>query len=199
MHLHTLIKRMKYIHKPLFLLFLYKMQQTNRLDFLFNASHTMFSSCPSLSRYYMNEFQETLGEYELKPTKQIERLACQSCGQISIAGLNTQVRVIQKNRKQKKKEKRKSRNLIEMTCLTCQRVKVYHGSHKNKILKKTTTTTAGMITTMTTDVQRPAAVENNNKKKKNKSKNNLKALLAKQQQSATSSSSSSLGDFLSGL
>ncbi|CAO3700583.1 unnamed protein product [Rhizopus stolonifer] len=66
------------------------MQQTNRLDFLFNASHTMFSSCPSLSRYYMNEFQETLGEYELKPTKQIERLACQSCGQISIAGLNTQ-------------------------------------------------------------------------------------------------------------
>ncbi|RCH80962.1 hypothetical protein CU097_002292 [Rhizopus azygosporus] len=111
-------------------------QQTGRLDFLSNASQLMFNVCPSLSRFYMSEFQQALIEYELKPTKQMERSACQSCGEIAIPGLNTTVRVIQKNRKERKKKHLKAKNLIETTCLTCFRVKLYHGSFKNKLQQK---------------------------------------------------------------
>ncbi|KAG1048701.1 hypothetical protein G6F43_008926 [Rhizopus delemar] len=181
-------------------------QQTSRLDFLFNASHVMFSQCPSLSRYYMNEFQQTLNEYELKPTKQIERLACQSCGEIAIPGLNTRVNIIQKSRREKKKMKKQTKNLVESTCLTCGRVKIFHGSFKNKI--KTTPSSVPTIPVTTSHADKipntnkttqTVKVEETNKKKKNKGKNNnLKALLAKQQTN-NSSNNGSLGDFLSGL
>lgn len=167
-------------------------QQTGRLDFLSNASQLMFNVCPPLSRFYMSEFQQALIEYELKPTKQMERSACQSCGEIAIPGLNTTVRVIQKNRKERKKKHLKAKNLIETTCLTCFRVKLYHGSFKNKLQQK--------------EEQAFVKQEPEVKKKKNKGKNNnLKALLAKQQEkkpnnnSSSSSSSSLLGDFLSCL
>ncbi|KAG1124072.1 hypothetical protein G6F42_009959 [Rhizopus arrhizus] len=180
-------------------------QQTSRLDFLFNASHVMFSQCPSLSRYYMNEFQQTMNEYELKPTKQIERLACQSCGEIAIPGLNTRVNIIQKNRREKKKMKKQTKNLVESTCLTCGRVKIFHGSFKNKMkTKPSSVPTIPAIPSLTDKIpnkttQTVVKVEEINKKKKNKGKNNnLKALLAKQQTN-NSSNNGSLGDFLSGL
>ncbi|ORE07370.1 hypothetical protein BCV72DRAFT_109322 [Rhizopus microsporus var. microsporus] len=165
-------------------------QQTGRLDFLSNASQLMFNVCPSLSRFYMSEFQQALIEYELKPTKQMERSACQSCGEIAIPGLNTAVRVIQKNRKERKKKQLRAKNLIETTCLTCSRVKLYHGSFKNKLHQKKEE--IGIVK------QEPEV-----KKKKNKGKNNnLKALLAKQQQKEkkpNNNNSSLLGDFLSCL
>ncbi|KAG1135899.1 hypothetical protein G6F37_012464 [Rhizopus arrhizus] len=179
-------------------------QQTSRLDFLFNASNVMFSQCPSLSRYYMNEFQQTMNEYELKPTKQIERLACQSCGEIAIPGLNTRVNIIQKNRREKKKMKKQTKNLVESTCLTCGRVKIFHGSFKNKMKIKPSSVPTTVITSLTDKIpnkttQTVVKVEETNKKKKNKGKNNnLKALLAKQQTN-NSSNNGSLGDFLSGL
>jgi RNase P subunit RPR2 len=136
----------------------------------------------------MSEFQQALIEYELKPTKQMERSTCQSCGEITIPGLNTAVRVIQKNRKERKKKQLKAKNLIEITCLTCSRVKLYHGSFKNKLQQKEEQV---VIVKQEPEV----------KKKKNKGKNNnLKALLAKQQQDKKPNNNSSLlGDFLSCL
>ncbi|KAI7899398.1 uncharacterized protein BX663DRAFT_521613 [Cokeromyces recurvatus] len=71
-------------------------QQVQRLDFLFNAGHSMLSMCPSLSRYYMNEFQNTLTEYELTASKPIARLSCTSCGQILIPGLTSKTEIIPK-------------------------------------------------------------------------------------------------------
>jgi RNase P subunit RPR2 len=153
----------------------------------------------------MNEFQQTMNEYELKPTKQIERLACQSCGEIAIPGLNTRVNIIQKNRREKKKMKKQTKNLVESTCLTCGRVKIFHGSFKNKMkTKPSSAPTIPVITSLTDKIpnkttQTVVKVEEINKKKKNKGKNNnLKALLAKQQTN-NSSNNGSLGDFLSGL
>ncbi|KAI9257648.1 hypothetical protein BY458DRAFT_535241 [Sporodiniella umbellata] len=164
------------------------MQQTSRLDFLFNAGQAMFAACPSLSRYYMSEFQDTMEGFELKATKPIEKLTCQSCGQIQIAGLNSQVRIVQKNRQERKKAKRRSSNRVETTCLVCQRVKIHYGSQKNKMLQLR-------------EIKPVAVIDKGNQKKKtkNKNKNNLKTLLAKQQQPASNNSSGSLGDFLSGL
>ncbi|OBZ83090.1 Uncharacterized protein C16C4.19 [Choanephora cucurbitarum] len=155
-------------------------QQTQRLDHLFTAGYSMFTSCPSLSRYYMSEFQNTLIEYDL--TSATERLACSSCGQIMVPGLNQKTRLISKRRKNKP-----NKSTLQITCLTCSRVKVYHGSHKKKL-------------PMSVEQQPsvPVVEPMKKKKKNNNHKNSLKALLSKPkaQQNMTNSN---LSDFLSSL
>ncbi|KAL9541706.1 hypothetical protein MBANPS3_008968 [Mucor bainieri] len=168
-------------------------QQTNRLDFLFEAGHTMFGSCPSLSRYYMNEFQNTLTEYELTAHKPIARLSCKSCGQINVPGLNHRVEIIhQQSRKQNKTKK-----ILHL----------YHGSNKKKMPKlvmqqEPVIAATEPITTTPTITSTSIPTGESLKKKKNKGKkNNLKALLNKQQKPGNISSNGSggLGDFLSSL
>ncbi|KAI9275021.1 RNAse P Rpr2/Rpp21/SNM1 subunit domain-containing protein [Helicostylum pulchrum] len=165
------------------------LQQTNRLDFLFTAGFEMFSAVPSLSRYYMNEFQHTLNEFELTAQKNIERLACKSCGQISVPGLSSRVEIVQKKAEKKRKQRK---NKIQTTCLTCSRITLYHGSYKKKLPQPLSDTPA----------VEPVAPIMDSKKKKNKGKkNNLKALLSKSSTQAKNNNSGSggLGDFLSSL
>lgn len=180
-------------------------QQTNRLDFLFEAGHTMFSKCPSLSRYYMNEFQNTLTEYELTAYKPIARLSCKSCGQISIPGLNHHTEITRKKSKNKRNgvaKKTQSKNVIKSTCLTCGNTSLYHGSCKKKMPKVIMQQEPVVAETPIASTPPPpppptATADSSLKKKKNKGKkNNLKALLSKQQKP---SNSGGLGDFLSSL
>lgn len=189
-------------------------QQTNRLDFLFEAGHTMFSKCPSLSRYYMNEFQNTLTEYELTAHKPIARLSCKSCGQINIPGHNHHIEIIRKKSKNKGNvvaKKTQSKNLIKSTCLTCGNTSMYHGSCKKKMPKLIMQKDAVIVETPIAFASNSSTLppphppspstttttDSSIKKKKNKGKkNNLKALLSKQQKP---NSSGGLGDFLSSL
>ncbi|CAO0789338.1 unnamed protein product [Mucor circinelloides] len=183
-------------------------QQTSRLDFLFEAGHTMLSECPSLSRYYMNEFQNTLTEYELTAHKPIARLSCKSCGQISIPGLNHRIEIIHKqSRKQNKTKKIVQPNTIKSTCLTCGNTSLYHGSNKRKMPKLImqqvpVIAAAKPIVPLAATASVSAPTGESLKKKKNKGKkNNLKALLNKQQKPNNSGNNGSggLGDFLSSL
>ncbi|GAN10548.1 hypothetical protein MAM1_0368d10091 [Mucor ambiguus] len=184
-------------------------QQTSRLDFLFEAGHTMFSQCPSLSRYYMNEFQNTLTEYELTAHKPIARLSCKSCGQINVPGLNHRIEITHhQSRKQNKTKKiLQSKNTIKSTCLTCGNTSLYHGSNKKKMPKpimqqESVIAAAKPIITTSAITSISAPTGESLKKKKNKGKkNNLKALLSKQQKPGNNNSNSSggLGDFLSSL
>ncbi|CEP19397.1 hypothetical protein [Parasitella parasitica] len=177
-------------------------QQTNRLDFLFEAGHTMLSQCPPLSRYYMNEFQNTLTEYELVAHKTIARLSCKSCGQINVPGLNHKVAIIQKSHKNNSKKaatRTRSKNKIKSTCLTCGNTTLNHGSIKKKMPKLAMQQEPVIKTTSNSDFSPMADVLSKKKKNKGK-KNNLKALLSKQQQQKSNNSSGGgLGDFLSSL
>ncbi|KAI8982166.1 RNAse P Rpr2/Rpp21/SNM1 subunit domain-containing protein [Mycotypha africana] len=114
---------------------LQSLQQSSRLDFLYEASYSVLGQCPSLSRYYMNEFQNTLAEYELTLPKSVQRSACTSCGQITLPGLNTKVDIVTDDKLKKMKKKKNKiasvkKNKIQYTCLACQRSKVYNGSFK---------------------------------------------------------------------
>lgn len=165
-------------------------QHTNRLDFLSAAGFEMFSVVPSLSRYYMSEFQHTLNEFGLTAQKNIERLTCTSCGQISVPGLSSRVEIIQKKGKKVTKEKKRRKNKVQTTCLTCGKKTLYHGSYKNKLPKPTSDKPFAIPETPVVET----------KKKKNKGKkNNLKALLSKSNAQAESKSGGGLGDFLSSL
>ncbi|KAI8985434.1 RNAse P Rpr2/Rpp21/SNM1 subunit domain-containing protein [Pilobolus umbonatus] len=161
------------------------LHQRQRLEFLFNASFNMFSSCPSLSRYYMNEFQSTLTEYDLTTVKHVERLACKSCGQITVPGLSASVSVIAKyNRYLKKRDRMaKKTNRVQVQCLACHHSRLYHGSHKKK------------IPTSNPSVQ--STPKPSNKKKNKGKKNNLQALL--QKKSPSDHPGGNLSDFLSSL
>lgn len=169
----------------------------------------MLSQCPSLSRYYMNEFQNTLTEYELTAHKPIARLSCKSCGQINVPGLNHRVEIIhQQSRKQNKTKKIiQSKNTIKSTCLTCGNTGLYHGSNKKKmpklIMQQEPVIVAAkpIITTSATTSANAATIKSLKKKKNKGKKNNIKALLNKQQKPGNNSSNGSggLGDFLSSL
>ncbi|KAI8380387.1 hypothetical protein BD560DRAFT_388102 [Blakeslea trispora] len=164
-------------------------QQTQRLDHLFTAGYSMFTSCPSLSRYYMNEFQNTLTEYDL--TSATQRLSCSSCGQIIVPGLNSKVQLISKRRKTKP-----NKSTIQTTCLTCSRVKVYHGSYKKKLAKPVKAKEPTIAPVKPPIVNAPTVDQPKKKKNKNK-KNSLKALLSKP--SHQGGSGGNLSDFLSSL
>jgi RNase P subunit RPR2 len=167
-------------------------QQTTRLDFLFEAGYTMFTSCPSLSRYYMNEFQNTLTEYELTAAKPTARLSCSSCGQINVPGLTSQVDIY--------KKKKNKRNLVRAICLSCRHTSLYHGSYKQKLAKQSCVTSKAPVIPVATPTIKPSDGPMSKKKKNKGKKNNLKALLNKQPSSNSSiGGGGGLGDFLSSL
>lgn len=168
-------------------------QQSNRLEFLFEAGYTMFTACPALSRYYMNEFRNTLTEYELTAAKPIARLSCSSCGQINVPGLTSKVDI-------RRKKIKSNRNLVRSICLSCRNTNLYHGSYKKKLAKQKLVTSEVPVSPIAT----PSTIKTSDvpisKKKKNKGKkNNLKALLTKQQEKPSSTGIGGLGDFLSSL
>jgi RNase P subunit RPR2 len=205
------------------------LQQTSRLEFLFTAGFEMLTNVPSLSRYYMNEFQHSLNEFELTAVKNISRISCKSCGQIHIPGFNTKVEIkVKKTNRGKKSNKvmnkaktRTKQNVIQTTCLTCSNTNLYHGSYKKKIPKLVTSksniapviSNTALSSSPSSVKKQPnsnsnttptpiAAKEDGNKKKKNKGKkNNLKALLSKSinNNSNSGAGGGGLGDFLSSL
>jgi RNase P subunit RPR2 len=79
---------------------------SNRLQFLWNASHTLLPTVPSLSAFYMQRFNQFAAEKELNLAEAVKRNYCGYCGSIFLPGLNSQVR-IEPNKKRKGKNKRK--------------------------------------------------------------------------------------------
>lgn len=181
------------------------LQQVQRVDFLFKAGHGMLFNVPSLSRYYMNEYHNTLLNYELTPHKGLNRVACKQCGQIRLPGFNTRVELV-------KYKNSKKRNRLLTTCTSCCRTMVYSGSNKKKIparLKDAPAVEAAAAVKTQQPLPTAAAAATapppmTEKKKKNKGKkNSLKALLSKSNNNNQSNSSGGggggLGDFLSSL
>src|ERR1043165_2625631 len=79
---------------------------SNRLQFLWNASHKLLSTVPSLSAFYMQQFNKFAGEKELNLAEAVKRKYCSYCGSIFLPGINSQIR-IEKRKKRKRKDKRK--------------------------------------------------------------------------------------------
>src|SRR6266498_2477545 len=79
---------------------------SNRLQFLWNASHTLLSTVPSLSAFYMRQFNQFAGEKELNLAEAVKRKYCSYCGSIFLPGLNSRIR-IEKSKKRKRKGKKK--------------------------------------------------------------------------------------------
>ncbi|CAG8592548.1 6192_t:CDS:2 [Funneliformis mosseae] len=77
---------------------------SNRLQFLWNASHTLLSTVPSLSAFYMQQFNQFAGEKELNLAEAVKRKYCSYCGSIFLPGLNSQIR-IEKNKRREKRRK----------------------------------------------------------------------------------------------
>lgn len=80
---------------------------SNRLQFLWNASHTFLSTVPSLSAFYMQQFNQFSAEKELSLAEAVKRKYCSYCGSIFLPGINSQVR-IEKNKKRKGNKKKNS-------------------------------------------------------------------------------------------
>ncbi|KAG2217012.1 hypothetical protein INT45_003085 [Circinella minor] len=131
--------------------------QSSRMEFLFQASHTLFSSCPELSRFYMSEFQQCLRQQDLIPAKSITRSCCPRCGQIYVPGLNTTIKLesIKKKRKKnhsdKKENKSKRKNQLIYQCNACTHKMTFQGSNfpipKANLLETKTTTPVTIATT----------------------------------------------------
>lgn len=176
------------------------LQQIQRVDFLFKAGHGMLFNVPSLSRYYMNEYHNTLLNYELTPHKGLNRVACKQCGQIRLPGLNTRVELV-------KYKNSKKRNRLLTTCTSCCRTMVYSGSNKKKIPARlqnapVVAVEAAAPAALTAKIPTQAAPITEKKKKNKGKKNSLKALLSKSNSNNNSNQSSGgggLGDFLSSL
>ncbi|KAL0079477.1 hypothetical protein F4703DRAFT_1945056 [Phycomyces blakesleeanus] len=95
-------------------------QQSSKLGFLFDASHSVFGHCPSLSRFYMSEFQQNLCNYDAKPAQAVERIGCPRCGQIYSPGFNTTVRLEPFGTKKRKQiQKTKPKNRLVYECHAC--------------------------------------------------------------------------------
>ena len=113
--------------------------QSSRMEFLFQASHTIFSSCPELSRFYMSEFQQCLRQQDLIPAKSITRSCCPRCGQIYVPGLNTSVRLESKKKKKNSSSKKnknndstsKRKNQLIYQCNACTHKMKFQGSNLN--------------------------------------------------------------------
>ncbi|KAI9016427.1 RNAse P Rpr2/Rpp21/SNM1 subunit domain-containing protein, partial [Phycomyces nitens] len=158
-------------------------QQITRLGFLFDASHKVFAECPSLSRFYMSEFQHTLDNYETKTAQAVDRISCPRCGQIYAPGFNSTVRLEAKKPTKKKKQKP---NRLVYQCNACTFRHIVGGSQKNNIptFQPTVPTvstipTIPTISTVPTITKIMPQVATSAKKKKN---NALQAMLAKSKQ-----------------
>ena len=140
--------------------------QSSRMEFLFQASHTLFSSCPELSRFYMGEFQQCLRQQDLIPAKSITRSCCPRCGQIYVPGLNTSVRLESKKKKKNNSSKKnknndnntsKRKNQLIYQCNACAHKMKFQGSNLNipkasllETNKMTATTTINTPNTIAT-------------------------------------------------
>lgn len=125
-------------------------QQAGRLDFLLQACHSMVSENPTLARFYMANYQETLRLHNLSAPKAIDRLGCPRCGQVYLAGYNTSVELVPTgSRSYAKKNKNSStdssltlsstprskdrKNTLIYTCHACQHRRPFNGSFKRHI------------------------------------------------------------------
>ncbi|KAI8096542.1 uncharacterized protein BX664DRAFT_324225 [Halteromyces radiatus] len=107
-------------------------QQSQRLDFLMQASHAMVSPCPTLARFYMHHYQDTLRQYGLKATKVMDRLSCPRCGQIYLAGDTTSVELVS-SRPTQPAVKRNRKNTLIYTCHACHYRRKFKGSFKRHL------------------------------------------------------------------
>ncbi|GET01877.1 RNAse P Rpr2/Rpp21/SNM1 subunit domain-containing protein [Rhizophagus clarus] len=101
---------------------------SNRLQFLWDASHTFLSTVPSLSAFYMQQFNQFSAEKELKLSEAVKRKYCNYCGNIFLpVGQPKESNLIkQEKNSQEKKEKR-------------QVIYIYSSSHNNDPKKQTHT------------------------------------------------------------
>ncbi|KAI7850023.1 RNAse P Rpr2/Rpp21/SNM1 subunit domain-containing protein [Circinella umbellata] len=149
--------------------------QSSRMDFLFQASHVLFSSCPELSRFYMSEFQQCLRQQDLIPAKSITKSCCPRCGQIYVPGLNTTVKLESikkkkknlgdKKNKNKDDNKSKRKNQLIYQCNACTHKMTFPGSNPHlprAQLLKTKTMTATPVTIATTTTTTKAVTTHNN-------------------------------------
>ncbi|GBC00318.1 hypothetical protein RclHR1_03810007 [Rhizophagus clarus] len=127
---------------------------SNRLQFLWDASHTFLSTVPSLSAFYMQQFNQFSAEKELKLSEAVKRKYCNYCGNIFLPGINSQVR-IEKNKKRKRNKKKnsdhslvgqpKESNLIKQEKNSQEKkekrqvIYIYSSSHNNDPKKQTHT------------------------------------------------------------
>jgi RNase P subunit RPR2 len=120
-------------------------QQAGRLDFLLQACHSMVLQNPTLARFYMANYQETLRLHHLSAPKAIDRLGCPRCGQVYLAGYNTSVELVPSKSNTKKNKKpstdpsstlpspRSRKNTLIYTCHACQHRRPFNGSFKRHI------------------------------------------------------------------
>ncbi|KAI7867006.1 hypothetical protein BDF14DRAFT_1882121 [Spinellus fusiger] len=194
-------------------------QQTARLDFLHKASLTLLVACPSLSRFYRSEFQQSLKNFEVTAAKSIDRQACPRCGQIYVPGLHTTVRL---HSTKKKKTSTRNANQVRYQCHACHYTRLLEGTSKGQLIPSARTggtsrnlTPAGVTAKPPAPPTHPHAHPKKSPliqpkvavttasaspipaKKKGK-KNTLQALLAKSKQN-NGTQKLGLDDFLSGL
>lgn len=194
--------------------------QSGRLDYLYQASHAVFATCPSLSRFYMSEFQQCLEQQGTAATKLIARSACPKCGQIYAPGLNCTVD-LEPLCKKRRRSKKKNRLVYE--CGACHHKYYLQGSQPAYVkstkmddedTRQSIPASSSAITTTTTTtiskktpsgspvapiaaaytpspVSRAGAGLQDNKKKKKPKKNSLQAMLANRKQNEKQASSSS--------
>ncbi|CAG8516343.1 2705_t:CDS:1 [Paraglomus occultum] len=84
-------------------------QETSaHLQFLWSASHTVLSTVPSLSAFYLSRFNQIAVEKNLKLAGAIKRVYCNYCGTIFVPGLNSQVSIEKDRRRRNKRRKVKT-------------------------------------------------------------------------------------------
>ncbi|RIA92481.1 RNAse P Rpr2/Rpp21/SNM1 subunit domain-containing protein [Glomus cerebriforme] len=83
---------------------------STRLQFLWNASHTFLPTIPSLSAFYMQQFNQFSAEKELNLAEAVKRKYCSYCGSIFLPGLNSQVRIEKKKKRKRGNKKKNSTN-----------------------------------------------------------------------------------------
>ncbi|KAI8373005.1 uncharacterized protein BYT42DRAFT_616194 [Radiomyces spectabilis] len=202
--------------------------QLSRLDHLAKASHALTLSCPSLSRFYMNQLQQNVRDFDIEPGKAFRRLACVKCGQLILPGKYTSVTLKKKGSKEKGT---KRKNQLVYRCNACCYSYALKGSHRNLIPISATRGTQP-LTTMPPTVTASQSIQSSPlstfssssssstassrphtaplqtspsplqaKKKNKKKKNNLQALLAsrKEKEQQQQQNSFGLNDFLSSL
>ncbi|TPX63744.1 hypothetical protein SpCBS45565_g06413 [Spizellomyces sp. 'palustris'] len=84
---------------------------SRRLGFLHDAAHSLFDTCPSLSRFYLSKFQDVCADQKVPVIERISKRFCSRCGSLFVPGQNARVRVTGNGeRENPKKKKRKTGN-----------------------------------------------------------------------------------------
>ncbi|KAI9272935.1 hypothetical protein BDA99DRAFT_556526 [Phascolomyces articulosus] len=189
--------------------------QSSRMEFLFQASHVVFASCPELSRFYMSEFQQCLRQQDLVPAKSITRSCCPRCGQIYVPGLNTQFQgstfPIPKADLSSSSSSSDTTHTAAMTTMTSNTaathintLSLFNQPGQKQKQKQQQQQQPQQKGSLHQQQQHPAGIDKK-KKKNNKGgkKNHLQAMLASRQQSKEAEKKGSgglgLNDFLSSL